>query len=101
MRWHVHVLGSVVDAVHMSWCCGSYFGNSRLCTSRMFLGTLLRGPLAHFLVRFGRCATSNAAHDSARESAVTGRMTCDTANECALDAALGDGDAWGERNRED
>jgi hypothetical protein len=61
------------------------------------LGTLL---LAHF-PPFGHCATSNAAQDSARESAVTGRMTCDTANECALDAAFGDGDAWSERNRED
>jgi hypothetical protein len=61
------------------------------------LGTLL---LAHFLP-FGHCATSNAAQHSARESAVTGHMTCDTANECAFDAAFGDGDAWGERNRED
>jgi hypothetical protein len=85
----------------MYWrCSGSYFGNSRLCTPRLFLGTLSRRPLAHFLVRFGRCATSNAAHDSARESAVTGRMTCDTANECAFDAAFSDGDAWGERNGE-
>jgi hypothetical protein len=27
-------------------------------------------------------------------------MTCDTANERAFDAAFGDGDAWGKRNRE-
>jgi hypothetical protein len=98
MRWHVHVLGS---AVHTCGCRGgSYFGNSRLCTPRLLLGTLLRRPFAHFLVRFIRCATRNAAHDSARESAVTRRMTCDTANECAFDAAFGDGDAWDERNRE-
>jgi hypothetical protein len=71
--------------------CYSGFGN-RLCTPRLLL--------AHFLP-FGHCATSNAAQDSARESAVTGRMTCDTANECAFDAAFGDGDAWSERNRED
>jgi hypothetical protein len=76
--------------------CYSGFGNSRLCTPRLLLGTLL---LAHFLP-FGHCATSNAAHDSARESAVTGRVTCDTADECALDAAFGVGDAGGERNRE-
>jgi hypothetical protein len=31
---------------------------------------------------------------------VTGHMTCNTANECAFDAAFGDGDARGERNRE-
>jgi hypothetical protein len=61
------------------------------------LGTLL---LAHFLP-FGNCAASNATHDSACESAVTGRMTCNTANECAFDASFGDGDAWGECNRED
>jgi hypothetical protein len=99
MRWHVHVLGS---AAHTCPCRGgSYFGYSRLCTLRLLLGTLLLRFRAHFLVRSIRCATSNAAHDSARESAVTGRMTCDTANECAFDAAFGDGDAWGERNRED
>jgi hypothetical protein len=61
------------------------------------LGTLL---LAHFLP-FGHRATSNAAQHSARESAVTSRVTCDTANECAFDASFGDGNAWGERNRED
>jgi hypothetical protein len=83
----------------MSRCCGGSYLN-RLCTPRFLLGTLLRRPLAQFLVRFGRCTTSNAAHDSARESAVTGRMTCDTANECAFDATFGDSDARGERNRE-
>jgi hypothetical protein len=65
------------------------------------LGTLLRRPFTHSLVHFGRCVTRNAADESARESAVTGRMACDTANECAFDAAFGDGNAWGERNRED
>ena len=90
----VHVRGSVV---HMRRCCsGSHFGNSRLCTPRLLLGTLL---LAHFLP-FGHCAASNATHDSALESAVTGRVTCNAANECAFDAAFGDGDARGERNRE-
>jgi hypothetical protein len=63
------------------------------------LGTLLRRPFAHFLMHFGRCVTRNAAHE-ARESAVTGCMTCDTADECAFDAAFGDGNAWDECNRE-
>jgi hypothetical protein len=93
MRPHVHVLGFAVQTCRCRG--GSYFGNLRLCT-RLFLGTLL---LAHFLP-FGHCATSNAAHNSAHEAAVTGRMTCDTANERAFDAAFGGGDAWGERNRE-
>jgi hypothetical protein len=62
----------------------------------LFSGTLL---FAHFLP-FGHCATSNAAEDSARKSAVTGRMTCDTADESAFDATFGDSDARGERNRE-
>jgi hypothetical protein len=64
------------------------------------LGTLLRRPFAHSLVHFGRCVTSYAAHQSASESAMTRRMTCDTANDCAFDATFGDGDAWGECNRE-
>jgi hypothetical protein len=55
--------------------------------------------LAHFLP-FGHCATSNAAHDSARESAMTGRMTCDTANKCALDAAFGIGESGRKRDCE-
>jgi hypothetical protein len=71
-----------------------------MCTSGVFLGTLLCRLFTHSLVHFGRCVTSYAAHESARESAVTGRMTCDTANECAFDAAFGGRDAWGERNRE-
>jgi hypothetical protein len=79
-------------------CSGSRLDNSRLCTSRGLLGTLLRRPLAYFPVRFVRCVTGHAAHDSAREGAVTAQMACDTASECACDAAFGNGDTWSERN---
>jgi hypothetical protein len=81
----------------MSRCCGSRLDNSRLCTSRLLLGTLLRRPLAHSFVHFVRCVTGHAAHDSAREGAVTAQMACYTASNCACDAAFGDGDTWGER----
>jgi hypothetical protein len=92
-RWRVHVLGS---AVHSRRCwSGSHLSWS--FTSRLLLGTRLRRPL---LVHFIRCATRQTAHDSARESTMTGRMTCDAANECAFDAAFGDSNAWGECNRE-
>ena len=85
----------------MSRCrSGSRLDNSRLCTPRRFLGTLLRRPLAHFLVHFVRCVTGHAAHDSAREGAVTTPMARYTASNCARDAAFGDSDTWGERNRQ-
>jgi hypothetical protein len=64
------------------------------------LSRLLGWPLAHFLMHFVRCVTGDAARDSAHEDAVMGQMACNTASECTFDAAFGDGDAWGERNRE-
>jgi hypothetical protein len=60
------------------------------------LGTLLRRPLAHFV----RCVAGHAADDSAREGAVTAQMACGSARDCTCDAAFGDGDTWGECNRE-
>jgi hypothetical protein len=62
------------------------------------LGTLLRRPLAHFLVHFVRCVTGYTAHDSAREGAVTTPMACYTAGNCACDAAFRNSDTWGERD---
>ncbi|MFY9840071.1 MAG: hypothetical protein WAK55_27095 [Xanthobacteraceae bacterium] len=71
---------------------------------RRLLGTLLRRPLAHFLVHFLVhflcCVTCYAAHDDAREYTVTSQMTCDTASDCAADAAFVDGEAWSECNPE-
>jgi hypothetical protein len=84
--------------MHMRRRGGSYL--NRLCTPRLLLGTLLRSLLAHSRVHFVRCVSGHAAHESPRHGAVTTPMACNTASDCACDAAFGDGDAWGERNRE-
>jgi hypothetical protein len=99
MRWHVHVRGFVVDAVHARRpCSGSHL--NRLFTSRLLLSAALRRPVAHFLVHFVRCVTGHAARDSAREDAMAAQMACDAARECASNAAFGEGEAWVECNRE-
>jgi hypothetical protein len=54
-------------------------------------GTLSRQLLAHFLVHSVRCVTDDADHDSADEGVVMGQIAGDTAGDCILDTAFGDG----------
>jgi hypothetical protein len=59
------------------------------------LATPSRRLLAHFV----RCVTDRAAHDGAKEG-VIGEMAGNPASDRAFDAAFGDGDVWGERDRQ-
>jgi hypothetical protein len=56
-------------------------------------------PLAHVLVHSVRCVSSRATDDSAKEAVAMVMMASNPSNDCAFDAAFGDGSAWGKRNR--